>query len=45
MDWLVSYHDFVDCFGKRVTFSILSQLEFSFKGNHVDKPLYAISAL
>ena len=22
MDWLASYHTFVDCFGKRVTFSI-----------------------
>ena len=45
MDWLASYHAFVDCFGKRVTFSIPGQLKFSFEGNHVDKPLYVISAL
>ena len=45
MDWLASYHAFVDCFGKRVTFSILGQPEFSFEGNHVDKPLFVISAL
>ena len=25
MDWLASYHTSVDCFGKRVTFSILGQ--------------------
>ena len=25
MDWLASYHASVDCFGKRVTFSIPSQ--------------------
>ena len=25
MDWLASYHAFVDCFGKRVTFSIPGQ--------------------
>ena len=45
MDWLASYHAYVDCFGKWVTFNILGQLEFSFEGNHVDKPLYVISAL
>ncbi|KAL6313607.1 hypothetical protein AAG906_006976 [Vitis piasezkii] len=28
MDWLVSYHAPVDCFGKRVTFSIPGQLDF-----------------
>ena len=27
MDWLASYHSSVDCFGKRVTFSIPSQLD------------------
>ena len=28
MDWLASYHAYVDCFGKRVTFSIPGQLDF-----------------
>ena len=45
MDWLASYHASVDCFGKRVTFSIPGQPEFSFEGKHVDKPLCMISAL
>ncbi|RVX06504.1 hypothetical protein CK203_023606 [Vitis vinifera] len=45
MDWLASYHASVDCFGKRVTFSIPSQPDFSFKGKHVDKPLRMILAL
>ncbi|KAL6321014.1 hypothetical protein AAG906_011987 [Vitis piasezkii] len=45
MDWLASYHAYVDCFGKRVTFSIPSQPDFSFEGKHVDKPLRMISAL
>ncbi|KAL6329993.1 hypothetical protein AAG906_039908 [Vitis piasezkii] len=39
MDWLASYHASVDCFGKKVTFSIPSQPDFSFEGKHVDKPL------
>ena len=45
MDWLASYHASVDCFGKRVTFRIYGQPDFSFKGKHVDKPLRMISAL
>ena len=45
MDWLASYHAFVDCFGKRVTFSIPGQPEFSFEGKHVDRPLRMISTL
>ncbi|RVX18791.1 hypothetical protein CK203_006981 [Vitis vinifera] len=45
MDWLASYHASVDCFRKRVTFSIPSQPDFSFEGKHVDKPLHMISAL
>ncbi|RVW78907.1 Retrovirus-related Pol polyprotein from transposon 17.6 [Vitis vinifera] len=45
MDWLASYHASVDCFGKRVTFSILGQPDFSFEGKHVDKPLHMILAL
>ena len=45
MDWLASYHAFVDCFGKRVTFSISGQANFCFEGKHVDKPLHMISAL
>ena len=45
MDWLASYHASVDCFGKRVTFSIPGQPDFSFEGKHVDKPLRVISAL
>ncbi|RVW90602.1 hypothetical protein CK203_038739 [Vitis vinifera] len=45
MDWLASYHAYVDCFRKRVTFSIPSQPDFSFEGKHVDKPLRMISAL
>ena len=28
-----------------MTFSIPGQLKFSFEGNHVDKPLYVVSAL
>ena len=45
MDWLASYRASVDCFGKRVTFSILGQPNFSFEGKHVDKPLRMISVL
>ncbi|RVW59896.1 Transposon Ty3-G Gag-Pol polyprotein [Vitis vinifera] len=45
MDWLASYHASVDCFEKRVTFSILGQPKFSFEGKHVDRPLRMISAL
>ena len=45
MNWLAFYHASIDCFGKRVTFSILGQPEFSFEGNHVDKPLNVISVL
>ncbi|RVW85078.1 Retrovirus-related Pol polyprotein from transposon 17.6 [Vitis vinifera] len=45
MDWLASYHASVDCFEKKVTFSIPSQPKFSFEGKHVDKPLRMISAL
>ena len=45
MDWLASYHASVDYFGKRVTFSIPGQPEFSFEGKHVDRPLRMISAL
>ena len=45
MDWLASYHASVDCFGKRVTFSIPGQPDFSFEGKDVDKPLRVISAL
>ena len=44
MDWLDSYHASVEYFGKHVTFSIPCQLEFSFEGKYVDKPLYVISA-
>ena len=45
MDWLASYHASVDCFRKRVTFSIPGQPEFSVEGKHVDRPLHMISAL
>ncbi|RVW31995.1 Transposon Tf2-12 polyprotein [Vitis vinifera] len=45
MDWLASYHASVDCFGKRMTFSIPGQPDFSFEGKHVDKPLRVISVL
>ena len=45
MDWLASYHAFVDCFGKKVIFSISGQLEFSFEGKHADRPLRMISTL
>ncbi|RVW32511.1 Transposon Ty3-G Gag-Pol polyprotein [Vitis vinifera] len=45
MDWLASYHASVDCFEKRVTFSIPGQPKFSFEGKHVDRPLRMISAL
>ena len=45
MDWLASYHASVDCFGKRVTFSIPGQPDFSFEGKHVDKSLRMILAL
>ncbi|RVW26566.1 Transposon Ty3-G Gag-Pol polyprotein [Vitis vinifera] len=33
MDWLASYHASVDCFEKRVTFSIPGQPKFSFEGS------------
>ncbi|RVW95338.1 hypothetical protein CK203_034152 [Vitis vinifera] len=39
MDWLASYHAFVDCFWERVMFSIPGQPDFSFEGKHADKPL------
>ena len=45
MDWLASYHASIDCFEKRVTFSIPGQLKFSFEGKHVDRLLRMISAL
>ncbi|RVW84862.1 Transposon Tf2-12 polyprotein [Vitis vinifera] len=45
MDWLASYHASVDCFEKRVTFTIPGQPKFSFEGKHVDRPLFMISAL
>ena len=45
MDWLVSYHASIDCFGKQVTFSISGQLKFSFEGKHVYKPLHVVSDL
>ena len=45
MDWLAPYHASIDCFGKRVTFSILGQPDFCFEGKHVDKPLHMISTL
>ncbi|RVW97780.1 Transposon Ty3-I Gag-Pol polyprotein [Vitis vinifera] len=40
-----SYHASVDCFEKRVMFSIPGQPKFSFEGKHVDRPLHMISAL
>ncbi|RVW24090.1 Transposon Ty3-I Gag-Pol polyprotein [Vitis vinifera] len=40
-----SYHASVNCFEKRVTFSIPGQPKFSFEGKHVDRPLRMISAL
>ena len=45
MDWLASYHAFVDCFRKNVIFSIPGQPKFNFEGKHTDKPLCMISAL
>ena len=45
IDWLASYHASIDCFGKRVMFSIPGQPNFSFEGKHMDKPLRMISAL
>ena len=45
IDWLASYHAFVDCFGKQVTFSIPGQTEFSFERKHIDKPLHVVMAL
>nr|CAN61139.1 hypothetical protein VITISV_009489 [Vitis vinifera] len=45
MDWLASYHASVNCFEKRVTFSIPGQPKFSFERKHVDRPLCMISAL
>ncbi|RVW70732.1 Transposon Ty3-G Gag-Pol polyprotein [Vitis vinifera] len=45
MDWLASYHASIDCFEKRVMFSISGQPKFSFEGKHVDRPLRMISAL
>ena len=45
MDWLASYHASVDCFWKRVIFSIPGQPKFSFEGEHADRPLLMILAL
>ena len=45
MDWLASYNASIDCLRKKVMFSILGQLEFSFKGKHVGKPLRMILTL
>ena len=45
MDWLASYNASIDFLGKKVMFSILGKLEFSFKGKHVGKPLRMISTL
>ena len=45
MDWLAFYHTSIDCFGKRLTFHILSQPKFSFEGKHVDRPLHMILTL
>ena len=45
MDWLASNHASVDCFGKRMIFSISGQPEFSFVGKHIDRPLYMIFTL
>ena len=45
MDWLASYHAFVDCFRKNVIFSLPGQLEFNFEEKHIDRPLCMISAL
>ncbi|XP_034710439.1 cathepsin D-like [Vitis riparia] len=42
---LRDYHAFVDCFGKKVIFSIPGQPEFCFEGKHVDRPLRLISIL
>ena len=33
MDWLASYHAFVDCFGKRVTFNIPGQPDLVLRGS------------
>ena len=45
MDWLASYHAFVDCFRKRVIFSIPGQPKFNFEGKHTNRPLHMISSL
>ncbi|KAL6326991.1 hypothetical protein AAG906_012675 [Vitis piasezkii] len=45
MDLLASYHASVDCFEKRVTFSIPGQPKFSFEGKHVDRPLQDLPGL
>ena len=42
MDWLAAYHALVDCFNKKVTFQISSQLEFCFEGGSVDIPMQLI---
>ena len=42
IDWLVAYHALVDCFNKKVTFQISSQLEFCFEGGSVSIPVQLI---
>lgn len=43
MYWLATHHTLVDCFGKRGTFQILGQEEFSFFSSRVGSPPRVIS--
>ena len=45
MDWLVTYHASVDCFGKEVVFRPLGEPEFRFKGFRMHALPRVISAL
>jgi hypothetical protein len=45
MDWLATYHAIVDCFNKTITFRILGDPKFYFKGDRIMVPPCIISAL
>jgi hypothetical protein len=45
MDWLSTFHDSIDCFGKKVVFRITGQAEFVFEGDRVVRPPPLVSAM
>ena len=45
IDWLATHHALVDCFSKRVTYHILGQPEFCFKGSSSNTLIQLISIM